>query len=84
LLVPVDPSQLSDVELEQLLRERAAEHDAELAMEHRDDRWRASFRWYTDELARSIGGAADRLAAEAPTRREALLALLTGDDLQRS
>ena len=72
-----DAEALGDFELEQQLRERAADdYDAELAVERLDGHVRVAFRHYTDPLAQATGGVTDLKSAQAADRRRAMLALL--------
>jgi hypothetical protein len=71
----VDPTRLSDAELEAELRMRAHSRDCELVVEREGGHWRAAFKQFT--VARdSPSGSAAVLSVEATERRWALERLL--------
>lgn len=77
--------ELSDTQLEELLRERAFKIDAELRVERtgiESHPWRAAFQVYSIPSELAPRGAS-RHAVEGPTKREVLVGLARTEDLER-
>ena len=75
----VDPTRLSDAELEAELRMRAENRDCELVVEREGGHWRAEFKQFSDRSEIAAGGAAV-LSVDATERRWALERLLWLDE----
>ena len=75
----VDPTRLSDAELEAELRMRADNRDSELVVEREGGHWRAAFKQFSDPRETAPRGAAV-LSVEATDRRWALERLLWLDE----
>jgi hypothetical protein len=75
----VDPSRLSDAELEAELRMRAHNRDGELVVEREGGHWRAAFKQFSDPPDIAPRGVA-LLSVEATERRWALERLLWLDE----
>ncbi|HEX2105112.1 MAG TPA: hypothetical protein VHF51_15755 [Solirubrobacteraceae bacterium] len=75
----MDPTRLSDAELEAELRMRAHSRDCELVVEREGGHWRAGFKRFTVAPDSSAGGAAV-LSVDATERRWALERLLWLDE----
>ena len=71
----MDPTHLSDAELEAELRMRASSRDCELTVEREGSRWHAAFKQYSDQPEVAAFGV-PLLSVDAPDRRWALERLL--------
>jgi hypothetical protein len=74
-VLAVDPTRLSDAELEAELRMRASSRDCELTVEREGSYWQAAFKQFSDQPGIPPLGV-PLLSVDAPDRRWALERLL--------